>query len=213
VPPIFGVSDLFEAEVADTWEVGAKGQFLDRRVSAGLSLYRTESKNSYFFVFLAANSTQNLGNIPEVVYKGAELELNGRFTDQWTGYVSYGYTDSEITEAPAGSTFEGNQAPLVSRTTLNIGTEYRQPLSNGLAGVLRIDFQEIGRTWWDPANSTSRDPVDLLDLRLGLEGASWSVTAWSKNLTNEKYNAEFSPGGFLFRALPRRYGVDFIKRF
>jgi iron complex outermembrane receptor protein len=55
--------------------------------------------------------------------------------------------------------------------------------------------------------------VDLLDLRLGLEGASWSVTAWSKNLTNEKYNAEFSPGGFLFRALPRRYGVDFIKRF
>ncbi|HVY83392.1 MAG TPA: hypothetical protein VG994_20570, partial [Steroidobacteraceae bacterium] len=65
----------------------------------------------------------------------------------------------------------------------------------------------------DPANSTSRDPVDLLDLRLGLEGESWSVTAWSKNLTNEKYNAEFSPGGFLFRALPRRYGVDFIKRF
>ena len=43
-----------------------------------------------------------------------------------------------------------------------------------------------------------------VDLRLGVEGDSWSVTAWSKNLTDEKYNAEFSPGGFLFRALPRR---------
>ncbi|HVY81973.1 MAG TPA: TonB-dependent receptor, partial [Steroidobacteraceae bacterium] len=191
VPPIFGVSDLFEAEVADTWEVGAKGQLFDRRLSAGLSLYRTKSENSYFFVFLAANSTQNLGNIPEVIYKGAELELNGRITDNWTGYASYGYTDSEITVAPAGSDFKGNQAPLVSRSTLNVGTEYRQPLRTGLTGVLRIDFQEIGRTWWDPANSTSRDPVDLLDLRLGLEGESWSVTAWSKNLTNEKYNAEF----------------------
>jgi iron complex outermembrane receptor protein len=212
-PPIFGVQDLFEAEVADTWEVGAKGQFLDRRLNAGLSLYRTESENSYFFVFLAANSTQNLGNIPKVIYKGAELELNARFTDQWTGYVSYGYTDSEITEAPAGTNFRGNQAPLVSRSTLNIGTEFRQPLGGGLNGLLRIDFQEIGRTWWDPQNSTSRDPVDLLDLRLGVEGESWSVTAWSKNLTDEKYNAEFSPGGFLFRALPRRYGVDFIKRF
>jgi iron complex outermembrane recepter protein len=213
VPPIFGVSDLFEAEVADTWEVGAKGQFLDRRFNAGVSVYRTESENSYFFVFLAANSTQNLGNIPKVVYKGAELELNGRFTDHWTAYASYGYTDSEITEEPPGSNFRGNQAPLVSKNTLNLGTEYRQPLGGGLNGVVRLDFQEIGRTWWDPANSTSRDPVDLLDLRLGLEGESWSVTAWSKNLTNEKYNAEFSPGGFLFRALPRRYGLDFIKRF
>ena len=31
--------DLFNAEVADTWEVGAKGQFLDRRLNAGLTLY------------------------------------------------------------------------------------------------------------------------------------------------------------------------------
>ncbi len=210
---IAGVEDLFNAEVADTWEVGAKGQFGQGRLSAGLSLYRTESKNSYFFVFLPANSTQNLGNIPKVIYKGAELELNGRIAEHWTGYASYGRTDSEITEAPPGSGFEGNQAPLVSHHTLNVGTEYRQPLGGSLIGVARLDFQQIGRTWWDPANSTSRDPVDLLDLRLGLEGESWSVTAWSKNLTDEKYNAEFSPGGFLFRALPRRYGVDFIKRF
>jgi hypothetical protein len=41
----------------------------------------------------------------------------------------------------------------------------------------------------------------------------WSVTSWSKNLTGKKYNAEFSPGGFLFKALPRRYGVDFNYRF
>ena len=48
---------------------------------------------------------------------------------------------------------------------------------------------------------------------LGLQAEKWTVTAWSKNLTNKIYNAEFSPGsggaGFLWRALPRRYGVDF----
>jgi iron complex outermembrane receptor protein len=55
--------------------------------------------------------------------------------------------------------------------------------------------------------------VNLLDLRAGVEGDKWSVMAWSKNLTNEKYNAEFSPGGFLWRALPRRYGVDLNYRF
>ena len=211
VPPVLGVNDLFNAEVADTWEVGVKGQFLDRRLNAGLSLYRTKSTNGYFFVFLAANSTQNLGNL-SATYKGAELELSARPTDRLDVYLNFGYTDSEIT-AMADPTVIGNQAPLVSKTTLNAGIQYKQPLQGSLNGLVRLDYQNIGRTWWEPYNLTSREPVNLLDLRAGVEGDKWSVMAWSKNLTNEKYNAEFSPGGFLWRALPRRYGVDLNYRF
>ena len=208
---ILGVNDLFNAEVADTFEVGMKGEFLDRRLNAGLSLYHTKSTNGYFFVFLAANSTQNLGNL-DAKYKGAEFELNAKATDRIDLYASFGYTDSKIT-AMEDPTVIGNQAPLVSRTTFNAGVQYRQPLAGGMNGTVRLDFQTIGRTWWDPQNSTSRDPVSLLDLRVGLQGDKWSATAWSKNLTNKLYNAEFSPGGFLWRAPPRRYGVDFDYRF
>ena len=211
VPPVLGVNDLFEGEVADTWEVGVKGQFLDRRLNAGLSLYRTKSTNGYFFVFLPANSTQNLGNL-DATYKGAELELNAKVTERIDLYANFGYTDSEITRM-ADPSVVGNQAPLVSKTTLNAGGQYRQPLQNGMNATLRLDYQQIGRTWWEPYNLTSRDPVNLLDLRLGLDAKSWSVTAWSKNLTNQKYNAEYSPGNFLFKALPRRYGVDFNYHF
>jgi iron complex outermembrane receptor protein len=208
---LFGVNDLFNAEVADTVELGVKGQFLDRRLNAGLSVYHTKSRNGYFFVFLAANSTQNLGNL-DATYKGAELELNAKVTDRFDLYANFGYTDSEITHMEDPSVI-GNQAPLVSKTTLNAGGQYRQPLQNGTNATLRLDYQQIGRTWWEPYNLTSRDPVNLLDLRLGLDAKNWSVTAWSKNLTNTKYNAEYSPGNFLFRALPRRYGVDFNYHF
>jgi iron complex outermembrane recepter protein len=111
-----------------------------------------------------------------------------------------------------------SQAPLVSRNTGNAGVQYRQPLAAGLTGTVRLDYQEIGRTWWEPYNITSRDPVSLVDLRLGLQGERWTLTAWSKNLTNKIYNAEFSPGnvggaGFLWRDLPRRYGLDLDYRF
>jgi iron complex outermembrane receptor protein len=210
-PPVLGVNDLFDAEVADTWEVGVKGQFLERRLNAGLSLYHTKSRNGYFFVFLPANSTQNLGNL-DAKYQGAELELNAKVTERLDLYANFGYTDSEITRMEDPSVV-GNQAPLVSRTTLNAGGQYRQPLQNGMNATLRLDYQQIGRTWWEPYNLTSRDPVDLLDLRLGLEAQNWSVVAWSKNLTNTKYNAEYSPGNFLFKALPRRYGLDFTYHF
>jgi iron complex outermembrane receptor protein len=208
---IAGVNDLFNGEVADTVELGVKGQFVDRRLNAGLSLYHTKSRNGYFFVFLAANSTQNLGNL-DATYKGAELELNAKVTEHLDLYANFGYTDSEITRMEDPSVV-GNQAPLVSKTTLNAGGQYRQPLANGMNATLRLDFQQIGRTWWEPYNVTSRDPVNLLDLRIGLDAKDWSVTAWSKNLTNTKYNAEYSPGNFLFKALPRRYGVDFNYHF
>ncbi len=208
---IAGVGDLFNAEIADTYELGVKGELLDNRLRVDADVYHTHSRNGYFFVYLAANSTQNLGNL-NATYKGAEIELTARATDRLDLYGGYGYTDSTIT-AMADPTVLGNQAPLVSHDTINAGAQLRQPLADGLEATARLDFQSIGRTWWDPYDSTSRDPVNLLDLRLGLQGEKWTVTAWSKNLTNTIYNAEFSPGGFLWRALPRRYGVDFDYRF
>lgn len=208
---IKGVGDLFNAEIADTYELGVKGLMLANRLELDADVYHTHSRNGYFFVYLPANSTQNLGNL-NATYKGAEFQLTARATDRIELYAGYGYTDSKIT-AMADPTVLGNQAPLVSHDTINAGAQYRQPLSDGLEATARLDFQSIGRTWWDPYDSTSRDPVNLVDLRLGLQGEKWSATAWSKNLTNTIYNEEFSPGGFLWRALPRRYGVDFEYRF
>ena len=216
---IKGVNDLFEAEVADTWEIGSKSQWLDRRLTANLALYRTHSHNGYFFVFLAANSTQNLGNL-DATYKGAELELAYKATRHLDLYANFGYTDSEIT-AMADPKVVGNQAPLVSRTTINLGTQYRHPLGEDLFGIARVDFQQIGRTWWEPYNQTSRDPISLVDVRCGVDAPAWTVTAWSKNVFNRLYNAEFSPtvqgnpgsSGFLFKATPRTYGIDLTYRF
>jgi iron complex outermembrane receptor protein len=105
-----------------------------------------------------------------------------------------------------------DQPPLVSRNRTNAGVRYRQPLRDALNGVVRLDYQEIGRTWWDPANDISRNPVNLIDLR-GLTAAKWLLTAWSKNLANRLYNVEYSPGSLLWRALPRRYGIDVVYHF
>jgi iron complex outermembrane receptor protein len=211
-----GVNDIFQAEVADTTEIGFKSQFLDRRLTLDGAVFYTKSTNGYFFVYIAADSTQNLGNL-SAEYKGAELSLTAHPTDRLELYAGFGYTDSKITDM-ADTSVIGNQAPLVSRNTINAGVQYRQPFTSGLQGTVRLDYNEIGRTWWEPYNITSRDPVSLVDLRLGLQGEKWTVTAWSKNLTNSIYNAEFSPGnvggsGFLWRALPRRYGVDLDYKF
>jgi iron complex outermembrane receptor protein len=213
---VLGVNDIFQAEIASTTEFGVKALFPDQRITLDADVFYTQSNNGYFFVFIAADSTQNLGNL-DAIYKGGELALTYKPIDRLSLYAGFGYTDSKIT-GMADNSVVGNQAPLVSKNTINAGAQYQQPIGYGLTGTIRLDYNEIGRTWWEPYNITSRDPVNLLDLRIGVKAEQWTLTAWSKNLTNTIYNAEFSPGnvggsGFLWRALPRRYGLDLDYRF
>ncbi|HEX6998566.1 MAG TPA: TonB-dependent receptor [Gammaproteobacteria bacterium] len=208
-----GVTDLFDAEVADTFELGLKSRLADDRVMLDFSVFDTEAEGSYFFVFLPTSSTQNLGSLGRVDYQGVELDLRARVTDNLDVFFGYGYTDSEIKEATRASDV-GNQAPLVTEDTINLGVQYRRPLGgSGLELFVRGDYQRLGDTWWDPGNITVREPVNLLDWRIGIEGDTWSVTGWQRNFNDVAYNAEFSPGGFLWKAAPRRWGVDFVKEF
>jgi iron complex outermembrane receptor protein len=208
---IVGVGDIFEAETADTFEVGAKAQLGPVRL--GAAAYTTKSENSYFFVFLAQSSTQNLGNIPETRINGFELEASAEILPDFDINAALGYTDSEIKAFP-DPTVIGNEAPQISRYTINLGAQYAGPVSDNVDALLRVDYRRTGKTWWEPFNTTVREPVEIVDARAGFTLSNGvSVTGFAQNLFNEIYNAEFSPGGFVFRARPRRYGVEIGYKF
>ncbi len=207
-----GVNDLFKAETAYTYEAGIKSSFLNNRLTVDLSGYYTIDHNSYFFVFLYVNSTQNLGNIDRSTHVGFDGQVTANLAPGLDLNLGLGIDHNKITDFPDPSVI-GNKLPLVPKYTFNAGLQYRHAITNSFDGVARVDYQRIGRTWWEPYNTTSRNPVDLVNLRVGIEGNDWSVTAWSKNLFNKKYNAEFSPGGFVFKAEPRRWGIDVTKKF
>lgn len=202
---IVGVGDIFDAETADTFEFGAKAQLGPVRFAG--AAYTTLSRNSYFFVFLAQSSTQNLGNIPETRLTGFELEASAEVLPHFDVSAAIGVTDSNIKEFPDPSVI-GNEAPQVARYTVNLGAQYAGPLTDTIDALLRVDYRRTGKTWWEPFNTTVRNPVDIVDARAGISFDGVSITAFAANLFDETYNAEFSPGGFVFRARPRRFGVE-----
>jgi iron complex outermembrane receptor protein len=60
---------------------------------------------------------------------------------------------------------------------------------------------------------TRRDAYGVLDLRLGVEGKSWSLTAFMSNALNKKYLSEIIPspefgGAFLSPGDRRLIGVE-----
>ena len=61
-----------------------------------------------------------------------------------------------------------------------------------------------------------RDPVNLVNLRLGLKQDGWLVEAWSKNLFDKQYAAGTTVVSFLnypFRAPPRTFGLTATYKF
>ena len=223
---IAGITDLFDEEVANTYEGGIKAQFLHGRLNTSLNVYHTSARGSYYFVFDPGTSTQNLGNLDKVIYEGVEFEASAMVTEGLDMHVGLGLTDSEIRESTRSPLDVGNEAPLVSEYTLNVGAQYRHPFAawGGVTGFIRADFQVIGPTYFYPDNFTVRHPVHLLNLRGGIESETWAITAWSKNLNDEDYNSEWSPGpqffpspgysnNFVFKGQPLTWGVDVEYRF
>ncbi len=205
---VVGVGDIYQAEIADTVEIGLKSSLFDNLMTVNASAYTTSSRNGYFFVFLAANSTQNLGNVPSARLRGFELETAIHPARGLDLNAGLGVTYSEITSFP-DATVIGNEAPFISRYTLNVGGQYETRINGGDLKVRgRIDYRRIGRTWFDVTNSTSRNPVDLVNTRISLDGGQWTLSAFADNLFDKRYNAEFSPGGFVFKARPRIYGLE-----
>jgi iron complex outermembrane receptor protein len=204
---IVGVEDIFQAEIADTFEAGFKTRLFDDVLSFNGAAFTTKSKNSYFFVFLAANSTQNLGNVPETRIDGFELEALVTPARDIQISAGLGMTWSEIKEFPDPVVI-GNEAPLISRSTFNLGFQWAPQLNDTLDGLMRVDYRRTGKTWWDVYNTTVRDPVNLVDARAGVKGSNLGVYIFGSNIFDEEYNAEFSPGGFVFKARPRVYGIE-----
>jgi outer membrane receptor protein involved in Fe transport len=58
-----------------------------------------------------------------------------------------------------------------------------------------------------------RDACSTVNLRIGLEAENWSLTAWGRNLADERYLEEVIPapefgGSFLHQAAGVSYGLD-----
>lgn len=198
-----GLSDVVDQEESESFEVGYKGLYFNDRLRLIGAGFATKVEGQQFFSFIGAVSAQILTNIDEVQLYGGELELNLRATENLDLYASVGYTDSEIKEYVVDPTAEGNDAPYVADTTFNLGGQYEVPLNFANLNLFaRVDYERRGEQYWDVQNSTARDPLDFLSLRIGVTDADdkWSAIWQVQNALDEEYNSEWVAGGFSARA-------------
>jgi iron complex outermembrane receptor protein len=219
----------FDPETADSFELGAKLAFADRRffvnAAAYYTLYDNLQTNQFLspgpglppdnFVFNAKNGTRAYG---------LELDVQARLTDTFSISGNYAYSrcnfTGELIIDDDGTDLDGNSCRRTPKHAFGIAANLDQPISENLVLVAGSDFQYTGANFFDNPNTPilKFDSEILLNARIGIRDADdkWELTAWAKNLTNElNYTSKLELFGTIYGTYipPRTYGVTARFRF
>lgn len=213
-PSLIFVQDSYDKETTDAYEIGFKSRFLDGRFALNGAIFRTDVKDAQQFEFFPVGSIQAVSRIDKQKVEGFEVDANFAVTDSVQLFAGYGYTDAKITELLAQPLFEGNRVPYIEKDNLLVGAQLTAPVAGDIELVGRVEYKRRGSIWYDSSNlpGSRRDPVDLVDARIGLATDEWSLTLWGRNLNNEKYASESVPLLSIlnvpFKAPTRSYGLE-----
>lgn len=198
--PASGVGN--EPERSDTIEVGAKLDFLDKRLGVTGAIFQTKKRNAYTVDPVTGDITEGFAESGEGRrIRGVELGMSGRITSNWMANIAYAYLDGEVTSASTAANV-GNMAPGVSRHNVTLWTSYDIPHTLlPLPGRLTVGggLQYASDYWADSAN-TGRMPENFsVDAMIAYKIGKYRISLNGYNLTDRlNYQSSFNAS----RAVP-----------
>ncbi len=224
-PEEAGFSNGFKEEKLNAWELGVKGEGLERRVSLSSAIFYQKFEDYQFnFQIPGTISGTRVFNIDNGEMSGVEVELMATPTTGLLLQLSYAYLDSELD--PVENPFSGEveefsfgNAPTHSYSFM---AGYTFPATT--VGVVNANasYNYVGKRN-EESETTYRDAYDLINARVALSeidgpGGQWEVALWGKNLADSNYEA------FALDNLPqasraviwgdgRSYGLDITYRY
>jgi outer membrane cobalamin receptor len=182
-----------EPETLTMYEVGAKFNVGDK-TSATVSIYQNDVENMIGQLTCEAKPGHSSGNaqntplmwenIGKARIQGFEAEMNHRFDDHYSAFVSYTYADSEIREYKEAG-YAGNHLEVVPEHEFKFGLNWQKAKwTTNLLGRYTSEVYE------DAENASSTDAVFLADMKIGYAfDDKQSVSLAIDNLLDREYES------------------------
>lgn len=223
------VNDDYKKETTSAFEAGLKGRAFNM-LNFELVGYYTNVKNMQFFEFFVGpfGQLRVISNIDKVHILGLEGSLNVNIARGISIFGTGNYIESKIKKNGSRPYTVGNKSPSTPDFTLNFGVQASEPLNENLKFSFRTDARIVGPTPFHTvqnntvptifgldANYTNstRSTYTTVNMRAGVEGKHWSLTAFATNLFKQRYPEEVvvAPefgGDFTAPGALRRFGVE-----
>jgi len=195
-PAVFSAVRVFSEDEVLSYEIGAKTRWADGAVTLNVAGFFSTFDDPQVQV---SNPFVSVANGPELEISGLELEALWRVNENWSVFLSGAYQDTEfqdsqlLSPATLGTGFafdlrEGNENANTPEWSYSLGADATIPVSSdGLLLTGHVSYNYIGDRFSTVTNfpSSEMSSLGILNLRVGLEGNSWSVVAYADNLTND----------------------------
>ncbi|WP_313805876.1 TonB-dependent receptor domain-containing protein [Sphingobium sp.] len=218
----------FSPEVLDSYEIGLKTDFLDKRARLNLAAYYYDFKNIQVFASRDGQiAVLNSGNAKQY---GLEADLQLRPVDRLTLTGSYQWVPTaKYLDFPAANIFTpraaggynsligsatGNRLLLNPEHLVTASADYEAELGSNKLGF-NVTFYHNGGFFWDPDNVIRQKAYSLVNASVRLvTDDQLTFSVWANNITDKEYTTNggiqgFGPFGMQREALgpPRTYGV------
>ena len=198
----------FGPEVVKSYELGAKTEFLDRKVRLNVAGYIMNRGNSQFdfdFYIVQANGTvrhtlETVNASGTTKIRGIEADLTVRPTDNLTLNASYAYTYWKVPPTPnplvAGNPLQPLFIVYTPTDALSGSIDYELPLSSNsdMALKLHVDGNYSSSVYTFDNEPVKAEPSFIVNARLSLAdipmsdaGQKLTVSVWARNLFNEQH--------------------------
>lgn len=221
VPP--GAQARIDPDTVWNYEVGFKGDFLDRKLSVEASAYRIDWNDIQLYTIF--NSTQLVANAGKARVEGFEIQASARPTGRLTATANLGYTHSRLIDVDPGVTAyigaaAGDPIPQNPRWTASATLDQMIPIGPDIEGQIGATFRYQSHRFTSFPGSIS-DPNFRLpsrttfDLRAGLSYRTYQLQLRVENVTDRKGIANYMPGvpasSYLMR--PRSFALSLSTAF
>lgn len=228
----FGFVDGFEEEKVTSYELGLKGEFMNRRLRVNADVFLSEYVDQQLnFILQGTVADTKVTNAGESEMRGFETDITFLATHGLLFTFNYAYLDAEVTKATDA---EGNDvadelvffsAPEQSYTaTMDWGIKQFDWGLLSLNVSYNYMAERNGGARKENVRNTYLRAYDLWNARLSLndipvgEQGNLNIGLWSKNLADEEYeitavdNLPHADRAVLWGE-PRTYGLDVIYRY
>lgn len=215
---------IVDPENATSTEVGLKGQFLDDRLSLGVSVFAMEVTDLQQTALIPGTTDTLLFNVGDQSSTGMEMDFTGLITERFTISGSLAYLNSEyddvVFDCYPGQTAAQGCNVVVDGTTLQsldgkqtvrspdlsyrIAADYVVPLAS-----MPFDFYaQLAWNWTDDQQARfNQDPLtrvssyERLDMTLGIaaKNGKYDISVFGKNLTDDWREGSLSSAGIIGR--------------
>lgn len=195
--PVPGATDTFtriyKAETTTAAEIGARFASTDGMMAGSVAAFATDYRNFQYFAFINGNDTTF--SVPSVDIRGVEAAVTARPNETFSIDASFAYTDAEIgrlqTPDPVSGTglrtYTGNQTPNSPRFNGLAGAELKFPVTGEMSFKVRGEVTLRGKTFFEIDNALYSPTEGAINLRAALATETWSIAAWAKNLTDNRW--------------------------